>query len=240
MRAPHWTTRLELALAESTALRVLDRKSIVGLAKDVRSGVSDPTVERWIQEAVSANRLRRVVRGLYLNRLISPPAQLCEAAVWLRPGAVISLQTVLGDAGVWNNFTDWVTAVVPLSPRYTRPSLGRLETAAGIFVFRGLPEAVLEAGREEDRLVSNTTYRRATPEAALLHWLYLSNSPRSRMSPPPLDSDLAALEVRKLKRLSQAMRLSEPLERWLSRAGGPDLLQKSRRKTSTSATPGHS
>jgi hypothetical protein len=101
------------------------------------------------------------------------------------PGAVISLQTVLGDAGVWNNFTDWVTAVVPLSRRYTRPSLGRLETAAGIFVFRGLPEAVLEAGREEDRLVSNTTYRRARPEAALLHWLYLSNSPRSEI--PSID-----------------------------------------------------
>jgi len=240
MRTPHWTTRLELALAEPTALRVLDRKSIVSLAKDVRPGVSDATVERWIQEAVSANRLQRVVRGLYLNRLISPPAQLYEAAVWLRPGAVISLQTVLGDAGVWNNFTDWVTAVVPLSPRYTRPSLGRLETAAGIFVFRGLPEAVLEAGREEDRLVSNTTYRRATPESALLHWLYLSNSPRSRMSLPPLDGDLAALDVRKLERLSQVMSLSEPLERWLKRAGGADLLQKRRRKASMAATPGNS
>ncbi len=240
MRTPHWTTRLELALAEPTALRVLDRKSIVSLANDVRPGVSDPTVERWIQEAVSANRLQRVVRGLYLNRLISPPAQLCEAAVWLRPGAVISLQTVLGDVGVWNNFTDWVTAVVPLSRRYTRPSLGRLETAAGIFFFRGLPEAVLEAGREEDRLVGNTTYRRATPEAALLHWLYLSNSPRSRMSPPPLDSDLAALDVRKVKRLSEAMHLSEALEKWLSRAGGADLLQRSRRKISMSATSGDS
>ena len=59
----------------------------------MQSGVSDPTVERWIQEAVSAKRLQRVVRGLYLNRLIYPPAQLCEAAVWPRPGAVISLQT---------------------------------------------------------------------------------------------------------------------------------------------------
>jgi len=58
--------------------------------------------------------------------------------VWLRPGAVISLQTVLGDSGVWNNFTDWVTAVVPLSQRYTTPSLGSQETAAGTFVFSRL------------------------------------------------------------------------------------------------------
>lgn len=237
MRTPHWTTRLELALAEPTALRVLDRTSIVRLARDVRPGVSEATVERWIQEAVSANRLQRVVRGLYLNRLNSPPAQLCEAAVWLRPGAVISLQTVLGDAGIWNNFTDWVTAVVPLSSRYTTPSLGRLETAAGIFVFRGLPEAVLEAGREEDRLVSGAAYRRATPEAALLHWLYLSNSPRSRMSQPPLDIDLSALDLRKLKRLSKSMRLSELCDAWLARAGGHVGLRRIGRKASVSAMP---
>jgi hypothetical protein len=237
MKAPHWTTRLELALAEPAALRVLDKTSIVRVAEGVRSAVSEATVERWIQEVVSANRLQRVVRGLYLNRLINPPAQLCEAAVWLRPGAVISLQTVLGDAGVWNNFTDWVTAVVPLSRRYTTPSLGRLETSAGTFVFRGLPEGVLEAGPSGDRLVGDATYRRATPEGALLHWLYLSNSPRSGMSAPPFDFDLGALNVRKLMRLSQAMRLSEPLERWLTRVGGADVLQRIGRKTSASVTP---
>jgi hypothetical protein len=155
-----------------------------------------------------------------LNRLINPPAQLCEAAVWLRPGAVVSLQTVLGDAGVWNNFTDWVTAVVPLSRRYTTPSLGRLEAAAGVFVFRGLPEVVLEAAGEEDRLVAGTTYRRATPEAALLHWLYLFKSPRSRMSEPPPDLDMAMLNVQRLRRLSREMRMFELLEQWLTRING--------------------
>jgi hypothetical protein len=235
---PHWTTRLELALASPTALRVLDKTSIVRLARDARSDVSESTVERWIQEAVSAHRLQRVVRGLYLNRLISPPAQLSEAAVWLRPGAVISLQMVLGDAGVWNNFTDWVTAVVPLSRRYTTPSLGRCETSAGIFVFRGLPETVLEAGREEDRLTSGTTYRRATPEAALLHWLYLSNSPRSRMSEPPLDMDLSILNAQRLKRLAQMMRLSEALEGWLPRAGGIGILRRVGRSSSLRASVG--
>jgi len=137
MKSLHWTTQLELALADPNALRVLDKLSIVQLANDARPGVSEPTVERWIQEAVSANRLQRVVRGLYLNNLISPPARLAEAAVWLRPGAIVSLQTVLGDSGVWNNFTPWVTAIVPLAKRYTTPSLGRLDTTGGTFLFRG-------------------------------------------------------------------------------------------------------
>ncbi len=218
MTARDWSTRLELALAEPAALRVLDTKSILGLARIVRPGVSDPTVERWIQDAVSADRLQRVVRGLYLNRLVSPPAQLAEAAVWLRSGAVVSLQTVLGDAGVWNNYTGWVTAVVPLSRRYATPSLGKLEATAGTFVFRGMPEAVLEAGREEDRLASGLTYRRATAEAALLHWIYLSHSPRSRMSAPPSDLEVGSLDSRRLKRLASAMSLSAELEAWLERA----------------------
>jgi hypothetical protein len=220
VRIPHWSTRLELALAEPSALRVLDTASIIQLANDVRRDISKPTVERWIQEAVAANRLQRVVRGLYLNRLIAPPAGLCEAAVWLRPGAVISLQTVLGDSGAWNNFTQWVTAVVPLSSRYTTPSLGRIETGAGTFVFRGVPERVLEAGVERDRLATELDYRRATPEAALLHWLYLSGSPRSRMSAPPLDLDLGALDLKRLKRLAIAMRLDTSLAIWRNRTVG--------------------
>lgn len=221
VKPPHWTTRLELALAEPNALRVLDKPSIVRVARSVQPEVSEPSVERWIQEAISANRLQRVLRGLYLNRLITSPAQLQEAAVWLRPGALVSLQTVLGDAGIWNNFTDWVTAVVPLSRRYATPSLGRLETNAGTFVFRGLPESKLEAGREEDRLVSGVTYRRATPEAALLHWLYLADSPRSRMAEPPLDLDLESVDSRRLARLSKAMGLKEQLDSWLRRNRSP-------------------
>ena len=195
---------------------MLDKSSIVRLATDVRPGISEPTVERWIQEAVSVNRLKRIVRGLYLNQLIHPPAQLAEAAVWLRPGAVVSLQTVLGDAGAWNNYTPWVTAVVPLSKRYTTPSLGRLDTVSGTFIFRGMPESILDAGPEDDRLTSAITYRRATPEAALLHWIYLSESPRSDLSAPPVDINLDSFNMTTLRRLAKAMRLHAPLHSWLT------------------------
>lgn len=152
---------------------------------------------------------------MYLNRFISPPARLAEAAVWLRPGAVVSLQTVLGDSGVWNNYTDWVTAVVPLSVLYATPSLGRLETAGGTFVFHGIPERVLEAGAESDRLAAGVAYRRATPEAALLHWLYLAASPRSKSAAPPKDLELEELDLRHLRRLAKAMGIMTALDHWL-------------------------
>ena len=56
--------------------------------------------------------------------------------------------------------------------------------------------------------------------------LYLSNSPRSRMSEPPLDMDLTMLNAQRLERLSRAMRLSEVLEGWLLRAGGARILRR--------------
>jgi len=77
--------------------------------------------------------------------------------------------------------------------RYTTPPLGRVETPGGTFVIRSVRERLLESGAEIDRLVTGVSNRRATPEAALLHWLYLSGSPRSRMSAPPLDLDLGDL-----------------------------------------------
>jgi hypothetical protein len=54
-------------------------------------------------------------------------------------------------------------------------------------------------------------------EAALLHWLYLSASPRSHMSAPPLDLDLGELDLGKLKRMAKAMRLDEGFKAWIDR-----------------------
>jgi len=211
----HWTQGLERELSNPRSLRVLDKSSVVRLARGAaHSTVSNSSIDRWIRDSIAADHLQRVVRGLYLNRFTSPAAVPCEAAVWLRPGAIISLQTVLGDSGVWNNVTGWVTVVVPLSPRYSTPSLGRVETDAGTFVFRGIPERFLEAGAAKDRLEPQPCYRRATPEAALLHWLYLARSPRSRMSAPPADLDLEALKARGLERLARAMGLGDALREW--------------------------
>jgi hypothetical protein len=52
-----------------------------------------------------------------------------------------------------------------------------------------------------------------------------------------LDIDLAALDLRKLKRLSQAMRLSGLLDEWLAGAGRHVGSQRIGRKTSVSVTP---
>jgi hypothetical protein len=52
-------------------------------------------------------------------------------------------------------------------------------------------------------------YPRATTEKALLDWIYLGDSPRTKLAPPPLDIDLERVHKRRLKRLAERMKLSK-------------------------------
>jgi len=210
-----WDTRLELRLAVHDAAHVLNTATLFRLARHESASISRASVERWIKDACAAKRLIKVVRGLYLNRMVSPAAELYEAAIWLRSSCVVSLQTVLGDSGVWNNYTNISTAVVPFSTKGPRPSLGKKLTRAGEFQFRGMPEEILNAGAENDRLEDVTGYLRATPEAAFMHWLYLARSPHSNLASPPIDVDLEELSVSRLRRLAKSMEMTGELESWM-------------------------
>jgi hypothetical protein len=73
------------------------------------------------------------------------------------------------------------------------------------------------AGALEDRLDLDVSYARATPEKALLDWIYLGASPRTKLSGPPLDIDLDKLKMPRLRRLAKAMDLGTALASYLSR-----------------------
>ena len=211
----NWDSRLELRLAADDAAHVLNTATLFRLARHESKSISRASVERWIADACAVKRLVKVVRGLYLNRMVSPAAELYEAAIWLRPNCVVSLQTVLGESGVWNNYTNIATVVVPFVPNGPRPSLGKKVTLAGEFQFRGMPESFLIAGKECDRLADVAGYLRATPEAALMHWLYLARSAHSTLASPPLDLDLDELSVNRLQRLAKSMEMVETLKDWM-------------------------
>ena len=49
----------------------------------------------------------------------------------------------------------------------------------------------------------------------MLDWLYLGDSPNSRMTRPPKDLELQALNTPRLRRLAGAMRMTDSLDRWI-------------------------
>jgi hypothetical protein len=214
-----WQMRLEDALKAADGPAVLSRDLLTRMARTAREGEPVPTssLTHWLKGARTAGDLAPVVQGLYLNAYRRRPVSLADAAQALLPDAVLSLNTVLGESGVFNNPSRIVTVVVPIDRGAPPPKLGRRTTQAGTLHSFGLPRRILEAGRPQDRLESAMPrdHARATPEKALLDWLYLAESPRSRRTLPPKgDMDLDLLDRAKLKRLAAAMALSDTLLSW--------------------------
>jgi hypothetical protein len=205
-------------LLGAEAPRVMTVPMIAAAFADRRKKAARNTVFKWIRDQTDAGVLRPVTRGLYLNQLARPQPTAAEAASFVRSGAIVSLQTVLGDAGITNSYSDIVTSVLPVQARVAQSS--RSVVANGIeYRFHAMPARLLndEAGDPEDRMDLDVLYPRASHEKALLDWIYLGDSPRTKLAPPPLDIDVQRLNKRRLNRLADRMKLSRHLEEYLAR-----------------------
>jgi hypothetical protein len=215
-----WKQALERQLGEAGAPPVLSLGALARVAASARGhAVPASTLQLWIKDAIARHRLAVVIRGLYLNKFTSPPGRLADAVPHLRRDAIVSLHTALDEAGAYNNPPAGVTAILPLDHGPTRPVVGRVVTAQGLVYFRAIPRLLLEAGAIEDRLDLNRSqsHPHATPEKALLDWLYLAASPRSTLSAPALhDVDLDAFDRKRLQRLATRMGLVELVQRWFA------------------------
>jgi hypothetical protein len=213
-----WKQALERQLSEVGAPAALTLTAIERAAQIARGEpVPKQTLYLWINDALTRGRLLPVTRGLYLNRFTSPAGRLADAVPFLRRDAVVSLNSALDEAGVYNNPPAGVTAVVPLDSGPVRPRVGLIETAQGKVFIRAIPRKMLEAGSIDDRLDSERSvmHPQASAEKALLDWLYLARSPRSSLTAPALhDVDLEDLDRAKLDRLADAMNLRETLSAW--------------------------
>ena len=204
-------------LQRHDAPRVLTAPMLVRLADSERPGVSRGAVTLLAKELCEDGDLGRAARGLYLIRRLPVPACIAEAAPYIRRGAIVSLHSVLGDAGVLNNYTHDVWCVVPMSGRNTT-SLRPSEGANGVsFVFRGIREERLFAPARSD-LLADEPYPRATIEAALCHWLYLWKMPQSDMGKLPGDLDLEGFDVERATRIAEAMGIQDAFGDWLASA----------------------
>ena len=134
-------------------------------------GISEATFKRWVSRMREAGLLKTVRRGLYLNGLAQPPVQPDEAAAHIARGAIVSLQKVLGDAGVLNNFTSRITCVIALPPEktaegqasfgYAQPSTGQVKTLAGVYTFQALPFDLIHKAGAMDDCLEQLPYQRA-------------------------------------------------------------------------------
>lgn len=196
---------------------VLTTSTVEMLAATDTAGVpSGATIQRWLKDLVQSQKLRPVIKGVYLNRLGHRDVSPAAAAHWVRSRSIVSLAWVLEQAGLTNNFGDTITCVIPIDPTWPAPQISDRKTQAGTFRFFAMPAHLNDerAGRYDDLQDSRFDYRRATPEKALLDWIYLGASPRSRMTRPPYDLEIEPMNAARLKRLAKGMGIAPLLERW--------------------------
>ncbi|MEZ5614212.1 MAG: hypothetical protein R3E35_03220 [Rhodocyclaceae bacterium] len=206
-----------LALGAPHVVTTQDIEAYVRVDTGVRP--SPASLTRWVRALTETGALQQVSRGVYLNRMAGPAVHPAEAAQYIRRGAVVSLAWVLERSGALNNFGDTVTCVVPQIPGMAPPRVGERDTVAGPFRFYAMPGRFFEpgSGRVEDTQDLHYSYPRATPERALLDWVYLGTSVRSRLPMPPLDIQLRGMSQSRLSRLAKAMGIEEAWRSW--RAG---------------------
>lgn len=205
--------------------------------------LTEATLKRWLAKMREGGLIKPVRRGLYLNALAEPPVQADEAASHIRRGAIVSLQKVLGDTGVLNNFTSWVTCVLALPPDkkrdqrnafgFAQPSTGKVETQVGVFSFQAIPFTLVYQAGVLDDCLEPLPYPRATPEKAFLDWLYLGSTLRSQMSSPPLDLDFERLNQARMARLARGMGLADELHQWKTAKSAYDQSPGSRANAPT-------
>lgn len=210
-----WQKSLFEALRQPASARTLSFAELARVADRVKPGVNVKSVRLFVGKAESSGLLKAVRRGLWLNMGVTPAPAPAEAVQRIRSGSVVSLQTVLGDAGVLNNFSSQVYAVVPIKEN-SNPSLGSIAAGGTIFHFRAIPEDIMNRGAPTDRLAM-AYYPRATAEAALVHWMYLAKSRSSSMTEPDTQCDVSVLNMDRLGRLAEAAGVKDETFDWIRR-----------------------
>lgn len=217
-----WKLAVEARLMKSSTPEVLTSGMVQAMARFTQHEEPSPaTFQRWLKDMTATGKLQPVIRGVYLNRMGHNDVSPAAASHWIRSRSIVSLCWVLEQAGVTNNFGGAITCVIPTDPTWTNPQVGERKTTAGVFGFYAMPARLLNLGEVTDKLDdiqdSHFDYPRATPEKALLDWIYLGASHRSRMTLPPMDLQIGSMDKRKLRRLSKQMAIQGHLNDWLAR-----------------------
>lgn len=217
MTAP-WKLALDHMLIHSD-VEVWSTGSLWSEALAHAAAPSRPTFERWIKDAVQAGKLRKVRAGIFLNAAGNAAVSPAAAAGLIRRSAVPSLSWVLEQHWILNNFGDVITCTVPMAPGLQVPNVSAVKTPYGSFQFRALPWRLHEPDSlpVQDWRDHQFAHPRATPEKAFCDWLYLGQSPRSALRPPPLDLEFGKFNKARLRRLVAAMELKTGFDAWLQR-----------------------
>lgn len=149
------------------------------------SGLSRTATLKAVQRLVKHGVIIKLYKNAYANKLSLPSLE--ELAMYYGNPCYISFESALEDQGIMSQAPQVLTCA-------TTRKLKNLKTPLGEVVFHHLKPCLF------NNFENNKGILRATPEKALLDYLYIKLKTTSRI--PPLDEfNLEPLNRKKLKRL---------------------------------------
>lgn len=192
-------------LAQPGAPRALNYRQLGRLLGEP----SESTVVRTLRRLTEGGILVRAMRNVYFNAM--QPYELADALPLIVPEGVLSLNSVLGRAGISNNPSRNLHVVVPLREKGQasgfRYNSRRFQDGTRLNLY-SLPGRYFDFGLES----RETRFRAATPEKALCDWLYLQESPRSRVTRVPSDLEFDRFNRRRLTAYARRMGVEAALD----------------------------
>ncbi len=206
-----WRFRLISSLEGIGVPRVLRIADIRELLHHVHPTSTALDLRDAVAGLLHSRTLHQFDADLFLNRRAWPPVELAEAAQHIRPGAIVSLESVLGEVGFLHNPTREVFCVVPDAGDQVH------DTHDAEFRYQPLPGAFFPTNESDVRLLLQAGRQcpHFKPEAALLQWLHLTKT--TGKNPVPQDVDFACIDLDLTRALAARWGLVDELEQCIAR-----------------------
>lgn len=201
--------------------RIMTAEDLYQIMQRAHPGIAISTYYNNVKTLMETGMLMQVKKNLYANMSAAPTISPNEVASYIQKGAVVSLHSALTHAGVINNPSNIVTSVLPTSPRGWRDGKrSENRNKMGDFWFFRMPERMVFLP-DVDRshvLVQSLYYDMATPEKALLDWIYMASHIQAKhgfSSMPPLDIDITEMNKKRLLGMAGLMDIKTEFDEWL-------------------------
>lgn len=203
-------------LQHPQAPRVFTPQMLSSFFEEQQVAVSTRSLTSYLAKWVELGLVEKAVHGVFLNKQVHPKPLPDEAAPFVRNKAVVSLQRVLGNSGVLNNPSHWITCVLPYGSGIKE---GVVQGPSTTYHFTKLHPSLFPTIQDpwfKDAIDLDASYLCATPEKALMDWLYLSTltNGHAKPLPPRYDLDLEVLDEGRLERLAEHMKLQSQWQAW--------------------------
>lgn len=217
MSQQSWRFMVLMSLTGPGASRIYTEGLLREIATRYRPSITEPTFQSLLSDLLETSALSLFKEKVFLNKLADPSVSEIEAWSYLYREGVLSMQSVLHEANVFQDSHKTITIVVPTKwERIHRLDEQWNSDFKKVFVAYGLPKKYFTPDFADEIVIKDAEpFPYFTVEKALLDWLLVA-AKNSGEKMPPVNIDISLFNIPKLYCLSEQMEIKGVLDQYLN------------------------